>query len=444
MSTRIRRFLPQIQHAVATCMALAVANAHALDLTVRAGYEATHSDNVTEASTNEQSGWIQTPQIFVAALHESVSVSGAADYSLAHAMYPNDSYGDQTTATGNARLEWRAIPDLLAFDVSNASTQTTISSQGPNVPSNEQITNTADAGANLALLGPANHLINLRYDYAVVTAQRTETDNNRQTASAAYIIPLSERRRVQLNASFVDVKYDNSTNSDYTSPSGNLQFVSEGDSIDVDTNIGYTVLDQKQGADDVSGTIGALHGTWHASANTNVNASYVRSIQTESDNLTEGNPDFGQTFSDNTGVTTPYTLDTTTVGISTVLGHNRIGLTGYIENQDYDGASPTQPANLTAEDQDTKGLILNVSRALRPSLDGELYAEFSTADFKGSDITQDDFSTGLRIDWTHWRHLSIAFVTEYTKRTSDDPTQEYTEWRGTVGLFYTLIGKQTR
>jgi hypothetical protein len=434
----------QMQRASAMLFALTPLSAYALDLTVQVGYEAAYSDNVGLTPTNEKDGWIQTPQIFLAASQESDSISLSADYNVADEMYPDNTFDDQTTATGNAAFSWRAIADLLTFDLTNASTQTTIASQGANVPTNQQITNTTDAGATLRLRGPSNHEINLHYDYAIVTAQRTDTDNKRQTGTAAYVIPLSDKRRVQLNASYTDVKYDSSQNSDYTSPSGNLQFVNEGDSIDLDTSVGYTVLDQKQGAENVSGTIGDIHVLWRVGAETSLNASYARSIQTQSDNVTEGIPNFGQTFADNTDVTTPYTLDATTAGISTRLGHNLVNLTGYIENQDYEGASPTQVVNANAQDQDTRGVTLNITRALRSTLNGQMYVNYSTADFKDDDDNQDNFGAGLRVDWTQWRHLSISFATEYTKRTSDQQALEYTEWRSTIGFYYTLVGEKKK
>jgi hypothetical protein len=434
----------RLQRASASLIALAPLSAYALDLTVQAGYEGAYSNNVALTATDEKDGWIQTPRLYLAADHESESISLSANYDIADKMYQDNTFNDETTATGTAAFSWRAIADLLTFDLSNASTQTTIASQGANVPSNQQVTNTADAGATLTLRGPSNHKIDLHYDYAIVTAQTTNTDNIRQTATAAYIIPLTEKRRIQLNTSYTEVNYDSSQNSDYTSPSGNLQFVNEGDSIDLDTSIGYTVLDQTQGAENVSGTIGNINVLWRVGAETSLNASYARSIQTQSNNVTQGIPNFGETFSDNTDVTTPYTLDSTTVGISTRLGHNLVSLTGFYESQNYEGAAPNQPVNANAQDQDTKGVTLNISRALRPSLDAQMYANYSTADFKDPNNTQDNSSAGLRVDWTQWRHLSISFATEYTKRTSDLPGQEYTEWRGTIGFYYTLVGTRKR
>ncbi len=70
-----------------------------------------------------------------------------------------------------------------------------------------------------------------------------------------------------------------------------------------------------------------------------------------------------------------------------------------------------------------------------------MYANYWTVDFKDDD-TQDNYGTGLRLDWTRWRDLSISIGTDYTKRTSNVPTEEYTEWSGLMTVLYSLVGQR--
>jgi hypothetical protein len=198
----------------------------------------------------------------------------------------------------------------------------------------------------------------------------------------------------------------------------------------LNTSIGYTVFDRSQQEDEVSGTTGDVRVVWNASLNTTVTASFARSIEDQSADVTAGIPAFGETFSDNTGVTTPYTLDATYLGIATRLGHNTVELTGFIDSQNYDGG--TQP------DQDTNGVSFGVARALRPTIRARVYANYSTVDFKEDD-NQDNVGVGIRFDWTRWRNLTVSAGSEYTKRTSDVPAQEYKEWSGSITLMYALL-----
>ena len=299
-----------------------------------------------------------------------------------------------------------------------------------------------DRRRNADSSGFSNHSIDLHYDYSVVNAHDTNTDSARQTGTAAYIVPLNTKDRVQLNLSVGDIKYSSSQSADYISQSANLQYVRVGDSIEFDGRIGYTVFDQKQHADNVGGTTGNAKLTWLVSDATSVYASYARSIQDQSANLTTGIPTFGQTVTDNTNVTTPYTLDETSIGVSTKLGHNTVGLTGYIDDQKYENS--TQVNQPVQADQNTKGVTLSIGRSLWPTLEGHIYANYSKVDYSKVDLipssNQDTYDTGLRLDWTRWRNLTVFVGTTYTKRTSDVATEEYNEWVGTIGLTYTLIG----
>jgi hypothetical protein len=413
--------------------------AYAIDLHVEAGYEAEYTDNTALSANNEVSEWIQTPQITVGLTEETQSVSASANYNVSREIHQNNTFSDQTTGVGNGDLTWRAIPNRLDFDLSNSSTQTTISSQGPNVPSNQQVTSTTTAGSTLTLDGPSNHMVQLHYEYAFVNAQRTDTDSQRQTSEASYIVPLSPHKSARLNITVVDVNYDSSQNPDYISQTAQVAYASAGDVIDLDSAIGYTVFDRKQQADDVKGTTGNIDVVWHVSDITNIHGGYSRSLQDQSTNITAGIPDYGQQFNDNTNLTTPYTLDATTIGISTQLGHNTVDLTGFRDDINYDGTSTTTTGTTDA-DQNTVGATLGAGRALRPTLRARLFTTYSTVDYKGQDRKDHNLNSGLQFDWTRWRNLTVSFGTTYEKRTSDVATDEYNEWTGTIALFYTLVG----
>jgi hypothetical protein len=413
-------------------------DADALELTLQAGYGAEYTNNTALTPNNENSEWIQTPQATLNLTHEGPSISALVDYNITQQIYQDDTYGNQTNTVGNANLTWRAIPDRWLFELQNASTLTTINAQNQNVPTNQQVINTSTAGTTLMLDGPSNHNIDLHYDYAVTTAQDTNTDSKRQTGTIAYVIPLSPQRRIQLNGSLGHVDYESSLYTDYDSKSGDLQFVNQGETIELDTSIGYTVFDRDV-ENDVSGVTGDIHLIWNASESTHFNASYARTIQDQSENLVAGIPHYGQNFVDNTNLTTPYTQDAYSVGVATELGHNLITLAGNINYQNYDGTQVGQ----TVQDQDTKGVTLGITRALRQTLRAQMFANYTDTDFHDGD-RQKNFSTGIRFDWTRWRNLTISAGTEYAKQTSDVPASEYNVWTGTLTLMYTILGNARR
>src|SRR5262249_29176287 len=158
----------------------------------------------------------------------------------------------------------------------------------------------------------------LHYEYGIYTAQRTETDNKAQTVGLSYIVPLSLVRRVQVNVDYSDVNYDSSDAIDYRRKGAHLQFVNDGDEFEINSSIGYIVLDPASPADDISGVTGDAHVTWKLTGVSSLFASYVHTIEEQTNsNLTVNVPQAGTPAPPgtvNSGVTPPYTLDSLIVG----------------------------------------------------------------------------------------------------------------------------------
>jgi hypothetical protein len=439
-------FKPIVSGYVVLVSALMLASpiAHALELTVQAGYEAEYSDNIHDTPNNEDGAWIQTPQVALMANEDGPSVSALVDYNFSRQVYTDNSFSNRSVAEGTARLDWRAIADRLSFELSNTSTQNTIDSRGATIPTNEQVQNTTIAGTTLTMDSFSNHKIDLHYDYEIDTAQETDTDSHRNNVRLSYIVPLSLQRRIQLNGEFSHVNFDSSQWNDYDRKGANLQFANEGDTFEIDTKAGYTILDQEGPAKDVEGTTGNFRIAYHASDTTILSASYARAIEDQTTNNAAGIPALGETFTDNSGVATPYTLDSYRAGVTTQFAHNQFDLSGFYEDQNYDYGGQIPDPTTFQPNQKTRGVDFGVTRAIRPTITGYMYGEYSKVDYEFGTPDQDTYRAGLRLDWNRWRKLSLWFGVDYTKRTSDLSTSEYTEWREYVTLWYTLVGTTPR
>jgi hypothetical protein len=108
------------------------------------------------------------------------------------------------------------------------------------------------------------------------------------------------------------------------------------------------------------------------------------------------------------------------------------------QNYDYGGQIPT--VTTFQPNEKTRGVDLGVTRAIRPTITGHLYGEYSKTDYDSVTPDQDNYRGGLRVDWNRWRRLSIWLGADYTKRTSDASFNEYTEWREYITIWYTLLG----
>jgi hypothetical protein len=405
---------------------------HCLDLTIQAGYGASYTNNAQQAPEHGTGEWTQEPQMNLIASQRGPSTTFEADYNATRHIYQRDIYGDETIVAGISSVTWTAIANRLTLDASNERTQTTIDSRGQNVPTNLQVTDTTSAGATLTMNAFSSHHVDVGYHYSFDNADTTNTDSRRQTGDVAYVIPLDLAKRIQFNVSLGKVDYDSSTATNYVSREGDIQYAARGDSVDIDTSIGYTVFDQEGNVDNVHGTTGNFDVAWRATPVSTITASYSRSLGDGALDSNVGIPQFGQTFTDNSGLTQPYTVQLARLGVGTQLGHNTVNLSSYYQDQSYQ--------DISGRDSDTVGGTIRVVRRLWPTLSATLYADYSKTDYSGESRTDHDTDTGLQLTWTRWRNLSFYATTTYSRRNSDDPTVEYTEWIGAFTLMYTLMG----
>ena len=409
--------------------------AQCLDLTVEAGYGASYTNNAQEAPDHGTGQWTQQPQLNLLADQRGTDTTFTADYNATRNIYQRNIYGDETIVAGISTVTWDAIANRLTLDASNTRTQTTIDARGQNVPTNQQVIDTTSAGGTLTMNAFSDHRLNVGYHYSFDNADTTNTDSRRQTGNFAYVIPFDPRTQIQFNATIGKVDYDSSTATNYTSREGDFQYVRRGDRVDFDASLGYTVFDQEGHVDSVHGTTGYLDLGWHATPISTITVSYSRALGDGALDSTAGIPQFGQTFTDNSGLTQPYTTQTARLGLDTQLGHNMLTLTTYYSDQSYQ--------DISGQNEDTVGGTIRAVRRLWPTLSATLFVDYSKTDFSGQSRTDHDTDTGLRLTWTRWRNLSFYATTTYTRRNSDDPTVEYTEWVGAFTLMYTLVGARS-
>jgi hypothetical protein len=411
---------------------IVAASAQALEITANVGYQAEYTDNTEQTPDDEINEWIQSPEATLLVNHDGPSTFVEVDYRARREIHQEVSSLDQTIVDGNALLTWQAIANRLKFDVSNTRTQTTIDSRGQDVQDNLQVTNTAQGGATLTLDSFGNQRFELGYHFADVNADKTSTDSQRQLGDASYVIPISSEQRVQLNGSITDVNFEESAASDFVSREGDVQYVYDGDVLDVDMRIGYTVVDL-QDLNDTQGTTGDISIVWSATGATHLTVSYSRAIDDGAVDADMGIPQFGENFDNsNSDLTQPYTIDEANLSLDTQLGHNDVELIGYYRDQNYDSID---------RNQDTTGGRLVFSRKLRPTLTARLFGDISKTDYQDQGQRDDDLRSALELEWTRWRRLTVSGSAAYTRRNSNLAGVEFREWSGTIRIMYTVLGQ---
>jgi len=408
------------------------APALALDLTLEAFHEAEYSNNIGRTSTNEDDGWIQQPGFRFSANQDSSTVSAAANYD-ARRRFQGNGYDDESTVTGSGNIEWRALRDLLTLEASNYRTESTISARGSLAPGNRQEISTTRAGGTLKLPSFSQQHLDLGYHYDFYSTDETASDSTTEIATASYVIPFSETRRVALNANRSDVDFDNDLSSDYVSHEGNFQFVTSGADTELDVALGYTEVDRSDGRDNTSGMTGHLSFDWHVRADATASLTYERAFDSRSPRYAVGIPIPGEEVTDDSSLDEVYVSELASGTWTQVFGRNQLTVGATYQDIDYEDVT---------SDQESTGLNLSIDRRLTPSVRGSLFTYLDKTEFDVDGREDDDWNSGVRLAWEGFDRLTISMSATYFERSSDLASAEYEEWRGLLAITYRLFGKR--
>ena len=388
-----------------------------------------YSTNIGRTDSERDEGWSQQPGVHVGADHQSPSVTLGADYDARRRMYFVDDYSDDSSVTGYGNVVWRALPDRLTLDASNTRTETTISARTALAPGNRQEASTTTAGGtlNIGSFGPQH--LDLGYHYELYSTDETASDSITQIASAAYVIPLATNRTVQLNAKRSDVDFDNDTSADYIADVAELQLIANTSDVDFDTSVGYTVVDRKEGREDVDSMSGHFKLVWRVLSDATATAIYTRAFGSQSPRALVGIPQPGDEINDDSGIDEVYISDDGELSWTQGIGRNQVSLAFIVHNVNYEDVP---------NDQRTKGVNLSIERKLRPTLTGTLFTGFYQTEFQTDGREDDDWNSGATLSYDGFRRLGLGFQTYYFQRTSDERLSEYTEWRAVFSIRYRL------
>jgi len=402
-----------------------------LELGLRVGYSAEYTTNTALEADNEVDEWIHRPDAELTAKHMSPSTELSAGYTVRRDIFSEGRFNDRTITTGLSRVTWQALPDRLSFNLSNIRTETTIASTGEDIPNNRQVIDTTDASTTLTIPSIGNHYLQLGYDYGIRNADETNTDNRRSSANIAYVMPLGETRQLQVNATQSDVNFDGESATDYTSRTGNIQYQSDSDILELSIALGFTEFDRELGRKTVKGGSGSLNAIWQITNETSFSLNYSRSLRDTSADVLRGTNDFGERFTQNTGLTEAFWNTDTTMTLASAIGQTFFSLGSYYRKLDYQD---------TPDDQTSKGIIISLNRALRRDLDLHISTNLGETDFTQQNRTDDTVRVYAELSWTRFRKLDLSFMLRYNERDSDLPTSDYKETAGLLRISYQLFG----
>jgi len=404
--------------------------AQALEASAAVTYEAEYTTNSARTSADEVEEWIHRPGAEVSASHDGPSGGVDLQYNVYRRMHGEDTFDDETVATGSAGLQWNVVPERWILFARNTRTDTTRNSRDINNPANRQTTDDTEVGTSLFLDSISNHQIELTGSYSLTNAEETRTDSDRVNGSLGYIVPLSPSRTLVLRASHTDVDFDDEFSPDYDAESFGLEYSSQTRVLTWSINGGYQSTDL-DGRDEVNGVIGSIDGSYSLSERTAISLSASRSIDDNFDGRQRGTIRFVEDFGLRTDTNEVATRDSVDVRFNSAGERNNFGLSASFSQQDFE-------ADVGDEERVRAGLDYGRQLTRASTLDFSVFWE--QREFEDSTGDDDEIRARLQYSINAWRRLSLNFSVGYSDRSSDRNVGDADEWQYVMGLRYIVFG----
>jgi hypothetical protein len=418
--------------ATAAMLLLGSGTATALDTTIDFGLSGEYTNNTTLAETDEIGEWIYTPSVDIGLTQSGAALELDAGYRVERRIYERDLFDDETAIRGTAEAIWHALPERLDLTARNIRSETTIRATDPNTEANRQTVSIIELGPTLRLRPRSNAEFQLEYLYSDVRVEETDTDSERHTGAARYLINLSAIRSVEFEARFTDVDFDNPLAPDLETRVGSVTFVHAGGNVNYSLMGGYNQTRRTQGRDDVDGGIFTAGIEWLVSADTSLELEASRDIRDSSSTLLTGGGGFADSIDEDTDLNEVFIESRGRVSLIHRIGANELSVSLSASEEDYEDVS---------RDSERVSLRLQARRDINPRTTLSAFIDVGTREFVDEGVEFDEITAAVELSRRLSRRFGLSLAALYNERDSDDPSAiSYDEWVGRLTLTYNLVG----
>ncbi|MGJ4804126.1 hypothetical protein [Luteimonas sp. SDU82] len=300
------------------------------------------------------------------------------------------------------RLNWFFVPETLSFTIEDSLEMRPIDRFAPDAPNNRQRVNVLSLGPNLhfnwsqAVRGRAE----LRWIDSSAE-QADEFESERLAASLHAIRALDPTSNLTLSARGQDVDFDDPAARDYRRYDGYLRYQKDLARTSFALDAGYTWVDY---ADGTSRSHPMIRGAaeWRLSPRNAFSLGLAHQLTDSSDSALQGiqaAAEVPDRLSSGSAAVNSSIYEDDRVDLTWAYRHERVGFTAgpYYERIDYIDSG--------AFDETRRGVVLQLSYQLRPTLHMNVFADASRSTFADQDLRTEDkrFGAGLEKTWSrHW------------------------------------------
>ena len=420
---RFHRSMP-----TATLLSLAVAipgTSSALDVDYEIGVGAKHSDNITLSETNEISETVVYPLLRFEAEQDGPRVQMAAIGDAQYRHYIDDTFDDELRGSLAGKLNWTIVPERVDFVVQDYLSRQPVNDLEPVTPNNEQQANVFIAGPSFYARFNSTTRGQLDLRYTNSYAEENDAFNgDRYDGAIRLRRELSATQAVSGNLEAVQTEFDDlGAASDYRAYNAYVGYEAQWRVIDADIDLGYARLEPRNNGENESSALVRASFDWRASPRSLLSADLRHQLTDATQTLIAPSIDLDRRIFNDlryldvslrpnpfrerfARVRYQFTSDRLTAQVAPYYRRVR-----YLDD--------------VFEDQDRRGVLLNLEYRLRPRLDLSVLAV--REDRKYIDLARTDEDTGFSIGLSNRfsRHLTGRIDFQRLERDSDAIGRSY-------------------
>lgn len=412
-----------------TLSAASLANALEADLSL--GYTGNYSTNITQAVADEIEGWTHTPNAELSISEDIDRLFLQIDYEIQERYFDDSRIEDEGEVLGRAQLNWGVVQNVWSINASNVRSESTIDTQdGRRDPNNRQTTDLTSIGTTVRIPSFGRQFFNVSYDYSETSPELTFNDDQRDTYTVEYNVPLSENRRWYLEATRQDVDYEEALIPDFEVTRTGVGYVQENRRLLVDFFLGRQKYDRELSRSNISDTTTLLDVTYDFDNENRINLSYSEAIEDSAAENLAGIPVLGTQLIENSDTGEIFVDKRTSISVTTRVGDNQISIEVFDNEQDFE--------DITRDEENT-GVYVSWTRAVLPSVQMKLSALFNEQEFPQDGRKDDEIDVVLEFDWENNSRWDFKVLFGYADSSSNFDGEDFDEYFGQFEISYDVL-----
>lgn len=293
------------------------------------------NDNILRTEGNESDETVALAGAAFTLSQNSSRIIADVSANAEYRSYLDNSVSNETLATFNGNAEFKIVPRVLSWLVSDNYGRALQDVFSTDNPENRENVNRFSTGPTLQFRINDVFSIGAQAEYANLSFEETEADVDQLSGSVSLTRALSANRSVGFSLTTATVEFDVAADSEFDRDSAFFFLNSRTGKSTLDLNLGFNQVDDVRG--DRDGFFARLSLGRQLTQRTSISVQYRNEIGNSSDLfqlLQSGSRDLNDSR-DLTGVDNPLDLESLSISLNYVAGRTTLYVDGALAKEDF-------------------------------------------------------------------------------------------------------------